>query len=482
MLGKSDVTDLVDRLLGDYESQRGEVEKLDRWYRGRNDRPHMPKTSSAEYKELQTRSASPWLGLVVTNTAQALFVDGYREARSADNAKAWEYWQRNGMDARQTAVHRAALAHGLSYATVLPGDQGPVIRGVSARKMFAVYDDPAEDEWPRYAIRAEVSKIDGERHWMIRLYDDQAVYIASCPVGGGRVEYLDTMVHNVGVCPVVRFSNMLDLDGRSMGEVEPFIPLAARIDQDTFDRLVVQRFGAWLVRYIAGLAKPETDAEQRAQKMRLLVEDLLVAEDPDTKFGALPATPLDGFISARDADIRDLAAVSQTPPQYLLGQMVNISADALAAAESSLMRKVGERKTAFGESWEQTLRLAAHVDGDTAAADDFTTEVRWRDTESRSLSTTADALGKLATMLQVPPEALWERVPGVSDQDVQRWKALKDSEDGMNQIADLLAGSAQGANPSGGEPAAGAPRSQTPPSQPATNGQPVRAPSGRGTG
>jgi hypothetical protein len=228
--------------------------------------------------------------------------------------------------------------------------------------------------------------------------------------------------------------------------VEPFIPLAGRIDQTVFDRLVVQRFASWVVRTIAGMSPPEElpELEQPSwmtnQKLRLRAEDILVADDADTKFGSLPATPLDGFIAAAKADIMALAAVSQTPAHELLGDMVNLSADALAMARASLTAKVEERKHSFGESWEQTLRLASWVMGETDAARDYSAQVRWKDTEIRSLAQAADALGKLAQMLGVPVEVLWEKIPGWTDQDVARAKALADQGGGMEALLRELAG------------------------------------------
>lgn len=432
-MNQRDAISLVKRLFPQYQDDKRELDKVDSWYRGENERPSMPRQSTREYQQLQDRAYTPWLGLVVTSVAQTLYVEGYRRARETDDAAAWGFWQVNGLDGRQMAVHRAALAHGQSFVTVLPGDRAPVMRGVSARKMLAVYADPAEDEFPMYALRVDPS---GDK-WALRLYDEEQVYYLSADKGATKVEFIESRAHGIGVCPVVRFTNQLDLDGRPSGEVSPFVPLAARIDQDTFDRLVVQRFGAWVVRYVAGMAAPETDEEKRAAAVALKVSDFLMAEDPDTKFGTLPATPLDGYIKSRDADIRDLAAVTQTPPHHLLGQMANLSAEALAAAESSLIRKVEERKHSFGESWEQTLRLAAAVGG-VDGADDFEAQVRWRDMESRSLSQVADALGKLAQQLGVPAEMLWEKIPGWTDQDIERAKALAAEGDALSALTGLL--------------------------------------------
>lgn len=447
-LTESDAAAIInDTLLPRLEHEKKKLERIDRWYRWDHDKPHAPRQATTEYQELVGRSMTPWLRLVVTSVAQELYVEGYRQVRGTDNAAAWSIWQTNGMDGRQIAVHRAALAYGHSYVTVLPGvndtgDLVPVMRGVSPRRMVAFYEDPAEDDWPVYALRADPTKfVDGTDGYRLRLYDDTTVYLFD--TNGTIPQLRAVQTHDIGVCPVIRYCNMLDLEGRTVGEIEPFIPVAGRIDQTTFDRLVVQRFASWVVRTIAGMSAPETAAttgENAAQqKLRLKVEDILIAEDPDTKFGSLPATPLDGFIKARDADIRDLAAVTQTPPHHLLGQIANLSAEALAAAEASLSRKVAERQHAFGEAHEQALRLAALIAGDMEGARDMSAQVRWRDMESRSLAQTADALGKLATMLGVPPQALWERIPGVTEQDVQRWKSMAGADETLTALMRELA-------------------------------------------
>ena len=124
-------------------------------------------------RALEELSRTPLLGLVVTNTAQGLHCDGYRNPNESQDAAGWRTWQANDLGFRQAAIHRAGLSHGLAYATVLPGmdADGPrsVIRGVSARKMLTVYADPAEDDWPMYALRREASG--GSLLW--RLYDDR---------------------------------------------------------------------------------------------------------------------------------------------------------------------------------------------------------------------------------------------------------------------------------------------------------------------
>jgi len=445
-LTPTDALDLVAKdLMPKYVMERRNLDRIDRWWRWDHDLAHRPRQATPEYRELIKLAPTPWLGLVVTELAQGLFVEGYRRAKDPDNAGGWQYWQANRMDGRQMGIHRAALAYGLSYATVLPGEDPltgnpmPIIRGCSPRRGMAFYEDPAYDEWPEFFL--QVDPVAASK-WKVRLFTEQEVHLFSADTGGSSLTHEGVRVHAIGVCPVVRYSNMLDLEARADGEVDPYIAVAGRINQTVADRLIVQRFASWKVRTITGMAKPDDLSEADQAKMRLKIEDILIAEDPDTRFGTLPETGLQGFVEARDADIHDLAAVTQIPPYALLtGKMSNLSADALAAAAAGLNNKIIERQHGFGESHEQTLRLACSVAGDDVGARDVAAQVRWKDMGSRSLAQAADALGKLAQMLGVPVEMLWEQIPGWTDQDVQRAKDLAKESGGMNALMNALTAS-----------------------------------------
>lgn len=426
-------TSVVEDLWGILVAQKEQVEELDRWYRNRlaaTDLPGVPKTQNEHHVALRDKSNSGWPRLVVSTVSQALYLDGMRTKDSRDNSALWDIWQNNGFDAGQIAVHRAALAHGMSYVKItleedpLTGVKVPRLRGVSAKRMTAIYADDG-DQFPQYALEAVPQRqADGKVTYLATLYDD--TYATYFEVDGGKFAYIAHERHGLRVPPIVRYACLVDLDGQVDGEIAPFIPLFGRIDQDTFDRLVVQRFGAFKVRFGTGIEKPKTDSEQRAASAQLREGDLLMAADAKATFGTLDGTPLDGYIKARDSDLRDLASVTQTPPHHLLGAIANLSAEALAAAESSLMRKVDERKHGFGESHEMTLRLAGQLGTaeQRAAALDFDTQVRWKDTESRSLNQVADALAKVATSLGIPVEMLWERLPDWTAADTEDAKRL----------------------------------------------------------
>lgn len=446
MLSPDDVVAVIgDELLPKFTSEKKKLDRIDRWARWDHEQPHRPRHATREYRELSARAQAPWGDLVVTSLAQTLYVEGYRRPDDANDSTGWSIWQANGMDGRQVPLHKSVLTYGLAYGTCLPGktlggQPMPVMRGESPREFIAVYDDPANDDWPIYALR--VAKVRGG--WKLSLFDEEAVHSVRLKDLGDKptAESLAVEIHAAGVCPVVRYKNRFDLEGRSAGEIEPFIPLLGRIDQTTFDRLVVQRFASWKVRTIAGMSVTESAAASgesvEQTKMRLRAEDFLTAEDADTKFGTLAETPLDGFIKAEDADKIDLAALTQTPAFELLGQLANIGADALAAVKSSQTAKSEERRHTLGEDHEQFIRLACHLAGDAEGASDFTAQVRWADTSIRSLAQAADGLGKLATMLMLPPEVLWRMVPGLTQQDIEEAKTIL-KEQGPNALLEQIA-------------------------------------------
>lgn len=437
---------VADDLFPKWQAERALLDRIDRWARWSHDDPHRPRQATPEYRELAARSQTPWGDLIVGSVAQMMRVDGYRSPHQPEDQRAWRLWNANRWDSRQVAVHRAPLTYGLGYALSLPGTDRltgealPVMRGVSPREMLALYDDVAWDEWPSIAIRV-VTRASG---YDIHVYDAEVTYHLRIETLGDKPTLLGVDGHDTGVTPVVRYANRLDLEGRASGEIEPFIPVMGRIDQTVFDRLVVQRFASWVVRTIAGMSTAETAAANGVSvdqvAMKLKVEDFLTSEDPDTKFGTLPATPMEGFIKAHDDDLQVLAAVSQTPAHEVLGIAANLSADALAAAKAGQTAKGDERRQEFGSSHNQLVRLACHQAGYDDLAADFDAGVRWADTSIRSLSQAADALGKLAEMLGIPAQVLWTKVPGLTDQDLDEARRLLEEDGGMASLLREIVG------------------------------------------
>ena len=427
------------------EWRRTDLIRLNRLYtyvHGRQPFLWLPEDVPLEVQRIAEMSRVNVLGLVIDSVAQSMYVDGYRAPQGDDESPAWDIWQRNRLDARQIGVHRAALGYGVAYTVVLPGDPVPVVRGISPRSMTAVYGE--DDDWPMWALERRQSAVKGKT--LFRLFDDQMSYWVSVPsptlpldpthrsawdwygteTYAGGAEYIATEEHGCGVVPVVRFLSKSDLDEEISSEVDDLIPLQDQINLTTFALLVVQHYGAFPQKWIAGWTAASEDEQIEVGAAKVLTFD-----DPDTKLGEFSAASLQGYIDSRRDTLRNLAAISQTPAHALRGELINLSAEALAAAEQAEQRKVTEKETMYGESWEQTLALAGSIGGISA---DPQAQVRWKDTEARAFAATVDALGKMAQMLSIPVQELWERVPGTTQADVERWKATAAQGDSFAQL------------------------------------------------
>lgn len=444
---------LAVELLAILEVDRQILTRIDDYVKGKHDDPYMPSNADNEYRMLARRAISNWIPLLISTPAQAMYVDDFR--RGSDNLAEQAvngnflpqkrqtemvHWHASRMDARQAAIHRGALTFGHSFVVTQKVRGKVKSKGLSALSTSALFEDAANDDVPYAAITVtewatpttlgEATLWDGKNEYPVTfksLTDAKSVKVHN----GTRHGYFE--------CPVTRFAASVDLEGRTIGVVEPMIALQDRINQTVFDQLVLQTYQSHQVRYATGMAPPIQrdadgdailDAQGNPQPLPINhnAKRFLFAEDADVKFGTLEATPLDGLIASVEAAIRQLAALSQTPPHHVLGQIANLSAEALLAAENSLARKVEEFRTAFGESWERVFRVAAFLAGDSAASEDEFGEVLWRDVEQRSLAQSADALGKMKEQLGIPAQGLWQRVPGVTANELNYWRTLAEQE------------------------------------------------------
>lgn len=433
---------------------REQAVKLDAWMKGRqyqlsedldvdiNDpfygRAYSPSEAETqpEFENIRTLSPNSFAGLVVSSVAQISNMKGISRSGATDTAKIWDTFRRNQWGSRQHPIHRAAIGHGVAYGVVVPGEDpltgGALarMRGKAATRMAAFYDDE-DDEWAEFAIEATrrySSRAQGYiwEGWDVKVWNKRGIHFLKCKGDGTQKDdwkYIGKADHGLRVTPVARLANQIDLDGHTIGEIEPVLPILRRIDQDLFDRLIKQRFGAWKVRYIAGMAKPKA-GDEAATKMRLSIENMLVSTDKDTKFGTLDADELKGQIEATDADLRLLSAISQTPPHHLLGLSSNLQAEALAAAEAGLKRKGANFRTNAGEFHCQMARLAAMVEGDREIAGAWDLSAAWMPDETQSMATAAQSMAVFAEQVNVPLEMVWEMMPGWTDSDVERAKRL----------------------------------------------------------
>jgi hypothetical protein len=433
----------TEEMIGFQRAERQHLDEIRRYWRGKQQIPaHIPSGVPQEVKALARIARVNICELVVNSLGQSMVMDGFRagSGRGGVVDAFWDVWQRNRMDRDQSGLYRSAFAYGTSYTVVTPGDTAPTVRPVSPRSMTTVYgEDP---DWPMWALERW-----DDQTW--RLFDEEDVYYVGeepDPFNPHvrRLRFLEARSHGVRVhgrpvCPVIRYRDEIDLDAEDdvdddvvAGQVAPLRPLQDQVDLTTFGLLVSQHYTAFRQRFIIGWVAPD-----ETTKLKMGASQTWTFDDhpDDVKIGELSESDLKGYLASREASLRHAASLSQTPAHELIGELVNLSAEALAAAEAGRDRKTDEAKTLMGESNEQTAQAVGSLIGVDIPDD---AQAVWRDTSAKSFSQLVDALGKAAQMLGIPPQALWERLPNTTLQDVEDWKTQAQEGDAFSRLADMI--------------------------------------------
>lgn len=482
-----------------YNDREDHLLRIDDYLHGRQDDPYMPENADDEYQLIAARSITNVMGFITVTPAQAMYVDSFRRGSASDATAAaktsiatkavqpeWDHFQKSGLDAKQTPIYTGAFTFGHSFVlTEKTEAKGLRSKGLSALKTSALFEDPANDNDPYVALTVTKMPAKGVPG-KARMWDQTTEY----EVGFKDFEDFsegfsvkEIGLHGAEECPVTRFAAAVDLEGRTTGVVEPMMALQDRINQTVFDMLIVQSYASFKVRTISGMAPPMkmkpvyesidgvqeivgwepeigTDGRPIPANINLNAKRFLFAEDGDTKFDTLDETPLDGFIAAIELAFKHMAALSQTPPHHILGEIANLSAEALQMAETALTRRIEQFKSAFGESWERVFRIAAQIEG-LEGASDFSGEVLWRDMGQKSLAQTADALGKFGDQLNIPKRGLWQMVPGITATQLAYWDELRKEEDIEIALANRVTRASAAKDPRTPKPAP--PQPATPP-------------------
>jgi hypothetical protein len=407
------------------------------------------------FRKLLRESAANWCELVVNAVAERLQVTGFRFDGEGTSDLAWQMWQANCMDADSRLVQVDALVTGQSFVLVQADEDGDNPTGVDItaespfeatvlyapgdrRKRIAGYKrfggDPRDFWWPSWI---------GEPSYGMTEVLITPDVIATWLPGGNQQEPL-ILPNPSGVVGMIELVPQPRTWGPPRSELTSAISIQDRINTLIFNRLVAADYGSFRQIWATGVKIARqvisgTDADGRPTESTSFVSPydiganrLLANENPAAKFGSFPESTLAGYLAAVEQDIQQLAAITQTPPHYLVGKMANLAADAIKAAEAGLVAKVEQRASFIGEGWEEVLRTAFAVLGH-PAADDVAAEVLWRDFEVRSEGQLVDALLKMRT-LGVPIEVLWRKW-GASPQEIDTWRELRVAELAGPQIA-----------------------------------------------
>lgn len=458
-------------LRGQLDAERQDLDVLRRYATGQQALPLViPKDAPAEVRELARISRINLIAIVVNSLVQSLYVDNIRITDSATPAAnteldltgidvpeddplapIWKTWQANRLDRGQGGLYKAVFQYGYGYMVATPGAPTPLVRPVSPRRLHAVYDDD-EPDFPVMGLEWRKGK--GDSYRLIAQDDagDVVAYTLGYDRKQNRFALLGSNPIDLPYVPIIKYTPSDDLDcddepepyrltGSAMnstlavmttGEVAPLMTLQDQTDVSSFALKSAEWYSAFRQRWVVGWTP-----ENRTQKMAAGASQIWTFDEApdDIRLGEFSETSLDGFLRSREAVLKYAATLSETPVHELIGELVNLSAEALAAAEAGRDRKIELVKTSLGESHEQLAQVIGDLSG-VEVPDDI--ETVWRDTSARAFGAMVDGLGKVAQMLNVPAEELWDRIPGTTRQDVERWKQAAARGDSMAQLNNML--------------------------------------------
>lgn len=451
---------LVEDMFLTLSHDRAEYDLCHDYFEGKQLLPYAPRNASAQIRDLQKRSIANWIPLLVNLPSQMSFVDDYRRRQggmlekkagkgkkdTAENTSTeWKLWQRNRMDGRQAIVYRSVLQYGHAFVCVNNIDPKNITYDIlSTRNTVAYFRDPVNDIRPSHVLTIKSYPRSEKVPGLAILWDDVNRWEMTYTFDGKFVVKGKPFEHKLEKCPIVRYTCFLDDEGRTRGVVLPAIPLQDRLNQATFSTNVTADFGAFKVRWAAGLMPSfkkdengemilDANGEPVPEPIEVSQSALLLSDDPATKFGQLDETDLRGYIQQEEQAARNFTTLSQFPPLASIANLANLSAEAWSAAEAQFIRWIDSLHISLGESHEELMRLGALASGDADGADSYGGEVRWRDMSTRTVAVMMDALGKAAQMLDVPRKGLWPMIPGVTNGMLDDWDELHEQ-----QVQDMM--------------------------------------------
>ncbi|WP_030997493.1 phage portal protein [Streptomyces sp. NRRL F-5630] len=407
----------------DAHDDEGEVtpglDTLRKYAEGRAPLPTLPGVDPKEVASWMKDARTNWTSLVLDSPVERLGVDGFRfggaddpDSKTADE-DANRIWRENGMRADSGLVHYGALSQRRAFVLVEKGDDGRPILTHETPQQVAVEHEPGNHR--RLAAGLKMWRDDWTGGTRATLWTPNRIYgftsrrespafvLSSAALNEWDAAALpgvrDSDVENLlKLVPFVPFINRRNRRLSGFAEHEDVISVQNRINLSLIMLIAAMKYGAFRQRWAAGLEVDEDPVTgAKIQPFTLDIKKLWTTEDPEVKFGEFAATDLVPYVRAVEAAVQDLAAISRTPPHYLIGAVVNVSGDALKAAETGLVAKVKDRQASFGESWENVMRLAFRVLGDEEKASAYDLSTIWRDPESRTVSELADAAVKKAS-------------------------------------------------------------------------------------
>lgn len=380
-----------------------------------------------------------WCQVVPDATVERMVPVGYRlESGELDKA-AWRAWRRNECDVDVSLALLDALITGRSFGLVWKPAGETVISFHDVDQAIVEYV-PGKRRVRRAGL---LLWGDGEYDRATLFYPDMVFKFRR--KGSGPWVQESAGSNPMGVVPLVALENRARLRGKPVSEIATVAPMQDVVNTLWAHTLTASDDMAAPARAVLGMDRPtreilddetgEVIGEEDLPIENFRRRKLLWLEREGASIAEFSAADLANYTRVIEVAVRHIAAQTRTPPSYLTGEMINVSADALVASEAGLVAKVTERQRFFGSALREIMRLEAIAAGEPERASALALgSVVWRDPQFRSEAQYADALVKYKA-IGVPDEALWARMPDTTAEEIERWKSMR-----TDQAAAILGG------------------------------------------
>jgi hypothetical protein len=431
-----------DQLLAALAERWPRLDLWSRYYKGDHRLQFATSKFREAFGEMLEEFATNWCALVVDVCAERLAVQGFNFGGDDSDDDAWAIWQANNLDAGSLTLHTEAIKNETAYLIVGPPQEDggqPTITVESPYQVICAHD-PADRRRRLAALKLYVD-IDGSSVAVLYLPDRIVTWkkdlIAErvesfgvvLPVGSGGLWLKQSEDGNpIGIVPVVPFENSPDLLEGGKSDLAPAVALNDAANKFFMDMLVASEYAGFPQRVVTGVdlsaAKNPDGSMKTEAEIQAAMSRFWAFEDPNAKVHSLPEAQLGGYVQALDTAIQHLAAQTRTPPHYLLAKLINVSADALVAAEAGLEHRAKRKHLDFSESHEEAMRIAfrwkfiaSNDQADLARSKKGDAQTMWAATGQRDPLSLASSL-QLKQQIGVPEKKLWQEA-GYTPQEIK---------------------------------------------------------------
>lgn len=462
MATEAEALRLVELLESELIRRRGEIDRNDDYYRGKQ-RLKFASDEFRKYHGDRYRDFSDnWVQVVADSPVERLTVNGFQvPGEDQADAEFWRVWQANGLDADSQLGFLGAVNSGRSFVLVWgdPDDEStPEVTFEDASQCIVVYEpgsrrrrraglkrwqDGGEEfatlylPWEMWKFRRPLIASNDESPQMQDVDEELKRW---------KPRELDTepnpQSNPMGKVSLVELPNKPTLTGEPISDVSGVVAMQDAINLLWAQLFTASDYASFPQRIVLGAERPmmpllDSQGQQVGERPvdleKFAVDRVLWITGEDASIAEWQAANLAAYTAVIEVAVGHLAAQTRTPQHYLIGKMANLSADALLAAETGLVKRVQEKELWFGQALREVAELVALAQGNDAKATAARSgRVMWADAESRSEAQLADALTKLK-QIGFPFEWLALRY-GLTPTEVADLVAMKEREATLDPI------------------------------------------------